>query len=362
MVLPPYLTLPNDHYAHAGAPAERWRHVGTLRCGARRFGFEVIAARVHGAAQPALLASMTVTDVSAARQYHKTAWRDWTLDWAQSDPGQPWTVLIGAGGDDGALALRAPLHDPLDMMLEASFVDAATGKPVRIRLRLSQQRVPMLAWGTGRSSWPAGPDGRPPLERYRYAYALTDLKASGTLHIGAERLQVSGLTWMDHEYGAAPLDGPWLRQDMQLSNSIRIVNEYRIADAPVANRPAPSQATVLWPDGNTTVEDSRTTLRMPTWTSPATGIVYFPHVTVEIPGLQAKIEVTSAIPEQELFALQVRAAMHGSVANAEGVFEGGSSSGTAWNGQQLACAAAADGGRGLAAPQAQASGQRCSIV
>src|SRR5476649_2938924 len=161
----PYLILPNDHYAHAEAPFERWRHVGTLRCGARRFGVEVSAARVHGAGRPALLmASIGVTDVAAARQYQKTTWRNWTPGWAESDPGQPWTVAIGAAGEDGALALRASRHDPLDMSIEAGFVDAATGKPLRLKLRLSQQRAPMLAWGGGRRDWPSGPDGAVALE------------------------------------------------------------------------------------------------------------------------------------------------------------------------------------------------------
>lgn len=333
----PFISLPADHYAHPGAPGERWRHVGTLRCGARRFGVEIIAARVHGSGRPALLmASIALTDVAAACLYQQTTWRNWTPDWAQYDSDQPWTVAIGAAGEDGALALRAPRHDPLDMSIEAGFVDAATGKPVQLKLRLAQQRAPLLARGSGRTAWPGSPDGGAPFERYLYGYALTDLKATGSLQIGAERLAVSGLTWMDHEYGARPADGLSLRQDLQLSNSIRIINEYRVEGAPVANRPAPSHATVLWPDGNTTFEDSKTTLRMPVWTSPATGVAYFPHVTVEIPALQAKLEVTSVIAAQELYAPHGRAAVYEGAAVAEGVFEGGSSSGTAWNEQRLA--------------------------
>ena len=330
----PYLILPNDHYAHAEAPFERWRHLGTLRCGARRFGVEVVAARVHGSGRPALLmASIAVTDVAAARLYQHTSWRNRTPGWAESDPGQPWTVAIGAAGEDGALALRASRHDPLDMSIEAGFVDAATGKPLRLKLRLSQQRAPMLAGGGARADRPDATDGAS--RQPSHAYALTDLRSAGTLQVGTELLSVSGLTWMEHEYGAPPPDGPWLRQHMQLSNGIRIVNEYRLAGVPVANRPAPSRATVLWPDGNTSFEAGKTTLRMPVWTSPATGIAYFPHVTVEIARLQAKVEVMSVIAAQELLATDGRGAVYQGVANAEGVFEGGASSGTAWNEQGL---------------------------
>ena len=334
MDAPSYLNLPNDHYAHADAPFERWRHLGTLRCGARRFGVEVVAARVHGSSRPALLmASIAVTDVAAARLYQHTSWRNWTPGWAESDPGQPWTVAIGAAGEDGALALRASRHDPLDMSIEAGFVDAATGKPLRLKLRLSQQRAPMLAGGGARADRPDATDGAS--RQPSHAYALTDLRSAGTLQVGTELLSVSGLTWMEHEYGAPPPDGPWLRQHMQLSNGIRIVNEYRLAGVPVANRPAPSRATVLWPDGNTSFEAGKTTLRMPVWTSPATGIAYFPHVTVEIARLQAKVEVMSLIAAQELLATDGRGAVYQGVANAEGVFEGGASSGTAWNEQGL---------------------------
>jgi len=333
----PFISLPGDHYAHPSAPGERWRHVGTLRCGARHFGVEIIAARVHGTGRQALLmSSITLTDVAAARLYHKTTWHNWTPDWAQYDADQPWTVAIGAAGEDGALALRAPRHDPLDMSIEAGFIDAATGRPVRLTLRLTQQRAPLLARGSGRAALAGMADGDAPFERYLYAYALTDLKAAGTLQVGTERLAVSGLTWMDHEYGARPADGRLMRQHLQLSNGIRIVNDYRIEGAPQANRPAPSLATVLWPDGNTTFEDSKTTLRLPVWTSPATGVAYFPRVTVEIPGLQAKLEVASAIPAQELFAPHGRAAEYQGVAVAEGVFEGGASCGTAWHEQRLA--------------------------
>ncbi|WP_211462318.1 lipocalin-like domain-containing protein [Collimonas silvisoli] len=338
MNVSPYIRLPQDQYAHPGAPAEWWWHIGSLNCGSRQFGFEISAAGfLQSAETPSfLMANIMLTDVAAVTHYQQITAFPSTPDWAQADPEQPWSVNVGASGIPGAIAMHADPANPLMMNVQGSFVDAVTGVGITLNLNFEQGRGPLLVWATGRSPEPVDPSGKTPLERYNYYYSLTDLNVTGTVTIGSELFEVTGLTWMDHEYGAWPQSTKWALQDCQLNNGIRLSNFTEPNIKLVENVPVPSHVTVLWPDGMSTFESSTATPLAPSWTSPS-GTVYFPKMLVEIPALNASFTVTSLIPGQEFWNPQIaRSQVYEGVALAEGVFDGEPVSGQAWNEQHLA--------------------------
>jgi predicted secreted hydrolase len=338
MRVPPYILLPQDQYAHAGAPAEWWWHIGTLNCGERRFGFEICAAGyLQSPSAPAfLLSSLMLTDVAAERHYQAISAFAWNADWAQTSTARPLSVQVGVGAPSGSIELSAPTDDPLRMRVDASFVDSGQGTtPVSLRLNLAQERQPLLVWGDGRSPKPANPDGKTPLERYNFYYSLADLQATGTVQVGDTVYEVTGLTWMDHEYGAWPQSLRWALQDLQLENGVRLSNYTLVEGALAENQPLQAQASVLWPDGTSTFVESVTTALGKSWTGPS-GTVYFPTMRVDIPSLDASLVVTSLIPDQEFWNKDFKGlAVYEAVAYAQGVFEGRPTCGTAWNEQRL---------------------------
>jgi predicted secreted hydrolase len=254
------------------------------------------------------------------------------------------SVTITGGGGTGArarafhsyVAMHAPRNDPTqNMVVKALLIDQATGDEVDFDLTLSQEGLPFIVWGTGVTK--AG-SGTAPLQENNYYYSLTRLHASGSISVGGERFEVSGVTWMDHEYGAFGSEAhpvKWILQDMQLDNGVCISN-YSVGDTTQLslNKTIQGKATIQRQDGTTYFESSTITPIGRTWTSPASGKTFFMQLRVEIPSFDATFIVTSLMDAQE-FPFHGGSAVYEGVARAEGTFEGRPVSGTAWSEQAL---------------------------
>jgi predicted secreted hydrolase len=256
---------------------------------------------------------------------------------------EPTVTLVGGGGSGATarafhsyVSMNAAAGDPTqNMAVKARLVDETTQAVVTFDLTLSQQGAPFLVLGTGLIPVPMTCGS--PLQTNNYYYSLTRLKASGSISFEGETLQVKGVTWMDHEYGAFAAAGKpvkWVLQDMQLDNGVSISNF--TLDEPELDTETNSIATVQYPDGLTIWAPSTTRPGKP-WTSPITGKTYFMelHVTIRqsfIPWWpDASLTVTSLIESQE-FPVATGPIYEG-VARASGVFNGQEVSGTAWNEQ-----------------------------
>lgn len=346
MNLLPYIRLPQDQYAHVGASAEWWWLVGTLTCGERQFGFEVDATGFmqNETQLGSLVSFLMVTDVLAARHYQQLTPFQMGQDWAQTDPAKPWYVQIGASGSPGSIAMNAVHGNPLNMRVDAVFTDAVADVKISISLQIEQSREPLLVWGDGRSPKPIDRSGRSAIEQYVYYYSLTDLTSVGTLRIGDNIYEVSGVTWMHHQYGAWPQSYTWALQDIQLDNGIRLSN---ITDPNVKlyeNVKAPSHVTILWQDGRSTFYPSTVTPKSPSWTSPS-GTIYFPNILVDVPELNASFTVMCLVTNQEIWNKELRdSQIYEGVAVAKGIFEGQKTSGPAWNEQHFISSSAASFG------------------
>lgn len=303
------ITLPADQYAHTGAPSEWWWHVGTLHCeDGRTFGFEINATgKLASQEVPTSYAftQIEIMDVKNQRNYQQvTTIVPLPPDWAQYDATQPWFVALGQSNPSGGTISMAAIDgNPLNMSVQAKFtdVDPKTGAKTNceLDLHLFQQGPPLLVWGTGCKL--VNKNGTSPLTRNNYYYSLTHLQASGTIKIGTEEINVTGLTWMDHEYGYFP-DGStgkviWMLQDIQLGNGLHLSNYTEFGVLPQENVPMPSNATLLV-NGESIPVKTITTPLAPVFIS-AKGTTYFLKFKIEIEGYeQLSFMVTSAYSDQ----------------------------------------------------------------
>jgi len=256
------------------------------------------------------------------------------------------TITITGGGGSGAQAraihtyvsMHSSLPDPTqNMIVKAELVDEKTNAVVKFDLKLSEQGHPFIVWGTGvQSIYPS--ETATALEQNNYYYSLTHLQADGTIELDGETIEVTGVTWMDHEYGAfGTEENPvkWILQDMQLDNGVSISNFALLGSGPPPplNQKTESKATVQREDGTTYFVDSFTTPIGRTWTSTDSDKTYFMQLQIDIPSFDATIIVTSLMDAQE-FPVKGGPVYEG-VASASGTFEGQEVSGTAWNEQTL---------------------------
>ncbi|MEI9906056.1 MAG: lipocalin-like domain-containing protein [Asticcacaulis sp.] len=335
VVTKPAISLPQDQYAHPGAPTEWWWHVGTLVTGdGHKFGFEVNATGMvaYGFTQ------ICITDVEQQKHYQNVnPVAPLPQDWAQADTSQPWSVRLG-GSDAGTISMTEVGHSPLHMEVKASFTDAATGAKCAISLHLQQHGKPLLVWGNGCEE--VDPQAPTPLTRNNYYYSLTRLAATGTVTVDGTRHHVTGHTWMDHEYGAFPKAQPdkpviWTLQDMQLNNGVQLSNFTQFGIVPEANVPMPSHATILDTSGHSTYVETRTTPLEPVFVSKK-GVTYYLNYKVEFLGadLTTVMYVKSLVPDQ-LFLDGDNADVYEGVGSCEGTWGVHNVTGTAWIEQNL---------------------------
>lgn len=341
--------LPADQYRHVGAPTEWWWHIGTLKAGDRIFGFEINAAGYPDYIPNVKYAftQVMLSDVANAKHYQKTTgYLPPNVDfntWAQSDPTKDWHVGLGRPADGAYVTMDAPQADPTrNMTVRAHMADEATNTEIDFHLMLSQQGRPFMVFGTGVK---LNPDkSGPPLQVNNYYYSLTRVQASGTIKIGAESFDVTGMTWMDHEYGYFGSQGDpvtWILQNAQLDNGWHLMNfvsfKSKDHDPPKLGERTPSNATLQGPDGAMYYfdADSQQAFMTPTgkpWIS-KTGNTYFLEYLVEILPFQATLTVNSLIDDQE-FPFTGGGIYEG-VAAASGTFLAQQVAGTAWNEQLL---------------------------
>src|SRR5579872_81697 len=362
---PPYpirpIKMPDDQYLHPGAPAEWWWHTGTLlgksSSGEQRtFGFEINAVSwVSGI----LFSQVMLTDVNHQRHYMQNV--TYPIDplhpWAESNPSKPWFVnlppqllpkaIVTMSGNQTAEQLQMNVQATLK-----SETAATKDQTVTFDLKLVQdinKRPPMLIWGTG--ILPASPGS---LLTNNFYYSLTQLIASGSVTLPSladpskmETFAVTGVTWMDHEYGAFGSSAnpvKWILQDVQIGSGslkgVTISNYTTVGGsqpALVQNEPTASQATIQFPDGTTYFIHTAMTPRDP-WVSPVSKKLYYMTFQIDIPSFDTTIIVRSLMKEQEfvteVFLLGVVSQEYEGVASAE-IYVGKEpvATGTAWNEQ-----------------------------
>lgn len=250
----------------------------------------------------------------------------------------PTVTIHGKGSGAAAKAVHtyvtmdAAWGDPTqNMAIVALLNDEATGQEVLFDLMLSQKGPPFLVWGTGKAPMLPAASGVP-LATNNFYYSLTNLQATGTIAVNGEIIQVSGVTWMDHEYGffgtsSSPVK--WLLQDTQLDNGWALSNFciFHGTTPPPLDQPVESFVSLRGPPGQMYVQKSTMTPSNG-WTSPTTGATYALTFEVVIQGF-ADLTFNAQVTDQE-FPLPNNGSIYEGIASVTGTFDGKKVTGTGW--------------------------------
>jgi predicted secreted hydrolase len=183
-------------------------------------------------------------------------------------------------------------------VLRAIGTPSKGGSAFGVDLRLEDDRPPALHGDRGYSRKGADPGNA------SHYYSLPRMPTSGTLTIDGRAVAVTGLSWMDHEFGTSFLEPEqigwdWFSIQLEDGRSLMI---YRFRRADGAPDPR-SSGTLIQADGATVPITSRTGFQLEprrTWTSTESGAQYPVVWQVGVPSLNIDLEVSAAVDAQEL--------------------------------------------------------------
>lgn len=307
--------FPRDHGAHPRFQTEWWYYTGNLSAAdGRRFGFQFTIFR--RAVAPTLTASdsewrtgqvymahFTLSDITGQQFFHDERYSRGGAGLAGAEP------VYG----DPALEERPYRVWLEDWQVMAVDDDAQTfamqaamrydGQPVAIDLTLEAVK-PIAFQGQAGLSPKSAVEGNA-----SYYYSMTRLETHGTVQVGQERLQVSGRTWMDHEFSTSALgEGAqgWDWFGLILDDGREMMlGQIRLDDG---GREPAFGGLIVHQDGSTTYLPSETFSISGTdsWTSPHTGAVYPSGWQIVIDGAalgqpqDLELMVTPLMQDQEL--------------------------------------------------------------
>jgi predicted secreted hydrolase len=297
------LSLPADHASHPDYKIEWWYYTGNLHtAGGRRFGYQLTFFRVGIDPRPANPSRWTVRDLHMAhfavadidqRRFH-------FFDRLQRE----------AGGWAGAATDRLRVWNgrwSIEDQPDGSQRLAAAQDGVRVELTLGST----AAWRGGLAGdrrWVThGRDGysrkgSEPGNASHY-YSMTRLDTRGTVTIDGAPHVVTGLSWMDHEFGTSmlePAQAGWDWFALHLSDG-RDLMLYQMRRTDGVRDPH-SSGTLVSPDGRITrlaAGDYRLEPRAH-WTSSSTRVRYPIRWRVSVPGERLDLDVGAVLPQQEL--------------------------------------------------------------
>ena len=291
--LPGYrFEFPRDHFAHPCFKTEWWYFTGNLsdRDG-RRFGFELTFFR-EGIENPhpnpsrwrlddLYSAHFAVSDIGRkkffyAERLHRAGielagtdpgkGRIWNADWFAERRGESWRLVAADGAQ-------------------------------RIRLELRPLKPPVIQGRNGVSQKAAGEGNA------SHYYSLTRLATSGTLKRGGSTYEVTGLSWMDHEFATnqlQPNQVGWDWVSLQLDDGTDwMFFQLRLAGG---GRDPHSAGTLAPSDGRAielTAEDFEMT-PLDSWRSPHSGARYPIRWRIRAPRQGLDVTISAAMPDQEL--------------------------------------------------------------
>jgi len=293
--VPPYqFRFPRDHAAHPEYQTEWWYYTGHLYSGARKFGYELTffqvgvnpwrkTSRSAWALHTIYFAHFTVTDENNQR-----------FDFTELTS-RPALGMAGSRTD----RYRVWIHDWSAGLLsnQRTHQLKASSPKFAVDLTLDSAKPPVVHGYGGVSQKSAGRG------RASHYYSLTRLETQGTLTLNGERLPVTGLSWMDHEFGSNQLTEQqtgWDWFSLQLDDR-RELMLYRLRLKDGSVEPL-SSGTLVQADG--------TWKHLPlsafqiqagkTWKSPKTGATYPAEWHVQVPAENLDLQLSPTVPDQEL--------------------------------------------------------------
>jgi predicted secreted hydrolase len=207
----------------------------------------------------------------------------------------------------GAAGLAGAQADPFRVWID-DWEIAAAGKDKQWRLRatdpefavdleLVPARPPVLNGDNGLSQKSAEPGNA------SYYYSITRWATDGTLRLGDDVVDVSGLSWLDREWstsalGADQLGWDWFALQLSDGSDLMFYNLRKLD----GGQDEQSAGTWIDRDGRSRHLERNDVeiIVTDTWQSPEGG-VYPSAWTLRVPGRGLELEVSSVMADQELF-------------------------------------------------------------
>ncbi|HLV99651.1 MAG TPA: lipocalin-like domain-containing protein [Ktedonobacterales bacterium] len=282
-VLPP-VRFPQDEAPHRNL-TEWWYYTGHLNGKdssgkAHLYGFEfVIFQSLRGDFPPVYAAHFAISDITAGTFHYDQ--RQLQEPDAVIPNGTSTTGFHLALGDWTMQGLNG--HD----QLQASMTD------YQMMLDLRATKPAVLHGGNGLIT-----NG---LNGFSYYYSRTRMPLTGTVVDHGAAVQVTGLAWMDHQWGnfLSLVGGGWDWYSIQLADDTEIMM-YFIRDP--SGKIAATYATHVSADGEESILASKdfTSQALSTWTSPVTHATYPSGWQVTITSLKLSLTLTPQLRDQEL--------------------------------------------------------------
>ena len=294
--------FPRDHGPHPDFQTEWWYYTGNLATeDGRRFGYqftifrraltpEAEAGDSEWRTNQVYLAHFTVTDVEGEQFFHDERYSRGSAGVAGATVDPAYRVWVESW------QVEAQNADATTLTIQAASGD------VRVDFRLDQAKPPALQGDNGLSPKSDAPGNA------SYYYSLPLLETTGTLTVGDQSFEVSGTTWMDHEFSTSALGGDALGWDwfgLQLDDNRQLMlGQIRLADGD--HEPA-FGGLFIEADGSTRYlsADDFTIESTSTWTSPHTGATYPAGWEIAIDAGAddpLNITLTPLLADQELLA------------------------------------------------------------
>jgi predicted secreted hydrolase len=276
----PALSLPADAGPH-DALTEWWYYTGHLKSSVdgREYGFEYTVFQVRRQGAPTgYLAHFAVSDIAGQRFSHQSRFRQGDAFTAFPMDVDGWRLGTVSGAD----------------VIDATM-DAGPGAdvPFAVQLSLADEKPPALHHGGYIEYGPAGGS---------YYYSRTRLRVSGSLtRSGLDPVSVSGVAWMDHQWGnfVVASGGGWDWYSLQLDDRTELML-YVLRG--VDGQTTGVYGTQVLADGSLVdlQAGSVSAEAVGTWTSPHTGAVYPSGWRLHLPNGE-RLQLTPQLVDQELY-------------------------------------------------------------
>ena len=299
-------SFPGDHAAHPDYRIEWWYYTGNLETtSGRRFGYQLTFFRIGVVRSPAIASRWALRDLYmthfAISDIERRSFRSFErinragIGWAGAD-----------GFDRSALGeeprrLKSTVrvwNEDWEARIEGStHALHAIEEDFSLDLALTPSKREVIQGENGISQ--RGPSA----DNASHYYSLTRLESSGRVVVDGESFEVTGLSWMDHEFGTSFLDGEqvgwdWFSIQLEDGRDLMLF-EIRRRDGSIDPR---SSGTLIEADGHPThlgFEDF-SLVAGELWRSSKSGANYPIGWRVEVPRYGLRLNVTAAFEDQEL--------------------------------------------------------------
>jgi len=285
--------FPRDHFNHPDFQTEWWYYTGNLKSAdGRSFGFELTFFRRAVSRDPAnagawevqdlYLAHLALSDLDGGKFYHaeRTNRSGPGIAGVNQPLGRIWNGnwQIQWHGNDQQL-------DAIDPRFQLYFA-------------LHSEKPPIIHGENGVSQKADGPG------RASHYISLTRLATSGSIDLGTKKLEVTGISWMDHEFFTHQLNSNqtgWDWLSLQLDDHTELMLFHlRRKDGSIDSY---SAGTYVDANGKTTHLQSSDFKLEPVgekWLSAVTGASYPIRWKISIPELGLELEAKTPLASQEL--------------------------------------------------------------